>query len=72
MAMGYLAAAELLYYGRVIPMEEQFALIDSVTADDINSAAAQYLRPAQIRSAVVAPPGLDISQVLTEARASAA
>ena len=44
MAMGYLAAAEMLYRGRVIPMEEQFALIDGVTADQIQASAARYLQ----------------------------
>jgi predicted Zn-dependent peptidase len=72
MAMGYLAAAEMLYRGRVVPMEEQFALIDAVTADQVQACAARYLRPAEIRSAVVGPPGLDISEVLSQARSAAA
>ena len=72
MAMGYLAAAELLYRGRVVPMEEQFALIDAVTAAEIEACAQRYLRPAEIRSAIVGPPGLDISEVLDQARAAAA
>jgi predicted Zn-dependent peptidase len=72
MAMGYLAAAEMLYRGRVIPMEEQFALIDGVTADQIQASAARYLKPAEIRSAIVGPPGLDISDVLSQARGAAA
>ncbi|MDP9325457.1 MAG: insulinase family protein [Candidatus Dormibacteraeota bacterium] len=72
MAMGYLAAAELLYRGRVIPMEEQFALIDGVTSDQVAAMAGRYLKPAEIRHAIVGPPGLDISDVLTQARGAAA
>ncbi|HEV3234837.1 MAG TPA: pitrilysin family protein [Candidatus Dormibacteraeota bacterium] len=72
MAMGYLAAAELLYRGRVIPMAEQFALIDGVTSDQVAAMASRYLKPAEIRHAVVGPPGLDISDVLTQARGAAA
>jgi predicted Zn-dependent peptidase len=64
MAQGYLAAAELLYRGRVSNREEQFALIDSITADDIHAAAAQYLRPDEIRGALVGPTGLDVNQVI--------
>jgi predicted Zn-dependent peptidase len=71
MAIGYLAAAELLYRGRVSTIEEQFALIDAVTADDIQAAAARYLRPAEIRSAVVGPHGLDVSSALVGATAAA-
>ena len=71
MAIGYLAAAELLYRGKVSNQAEQFALIDSVTAADINAAAARLLKPAELRSAVVGPPGLDISEVLAGARAAA-
>ena len=67
MAIGYLAAAEMLYRGKVSTREEQFALIDGVTADAVQAAAAKYLRPDQIRSAVVGPPGLDISGALTAA-----
>jgi predicted Zn-dependent peptidase len=71
MALGYLAAAEMLYRGRVSTQGEQFALIDGVTADDINQAAARYLRPAEIRSAIVGPHGLDISGALAGASAAA-
>ncbi|MEA2682501.1 MAG: hypothetical protein QOK05_829 [Chloroflexota bacterium] len=70
MAIGYLAAAELLYRGRVSTQEEQFALIDAVTADAIQAAAAQYLRPEEIRSAVVGPHGLDITGALAGAAAT--
>jgi predicted Zn-dependent peptidase len=72
MAMGYLAAAELLYRGRILTMEEQFALIDGVTADQIQAMAARFLRPAEIRHAIVGPAGLDISGVLTQVRGAAA
>ncbi|MEA2646964.1 MAG: hypothetical protein QOE92_2047 [Chloroflexota bacterium] len=72
MAMGYLAAAELLYRGRVMTMDEQYALIDSVTVDEIQAAAEQYLKPELLRHAVVGPPGLDISPVVEGVRASAA
>ena len=72
MAMGYLAAAELLYRGRVMTMEEQFAVIDSVSSDDIQAAAASYLKPEQLRHAVVGPAGLDLSPVVEGVRASAA
>ncbi|MDQ6748777.1 MAG: insulinase family protein [Candidatus Dormibacteraeota bacterium] len=71
MAVGYLAAAEILYRGRVSSREEQFALIDAVTPDDIQAAAAKYLRPEQVRSAVVGPHGLDISAALSGATAAA-
>jgi len=71
MAIGYLAAAELLYRGKVSEQAEQFALIDSVTAADINAAAARLLQPTELRSAVVGPPGLDISGILTGARTAA-
>jgi predicted Zn-dependent peptidase len=70
MAIGYLAAAELLYRGRVSTREEQFALIDAVTADDIHAAAVKYLRPDEIRSAVVGPHGLDVSAALAGATAA--
>ena len=70
MAIGYLAAAEILYRGRVSTQAEQFALIDAVTADDIQAAAASYLRPDQIRSATVGPVGLDISASLKSAAAA--
>ena len=71
MAIGYLAAAEMLYRGKVSTREEQFALIDGVTADAVNEAARKYLRPDEIRSAVVGPPGLDISTALKGATAAA-
>lgn len=64
MSQGYLAAAELLYRGKVSDQKEQFDLIDTVTADDINAAATKYLRPDQIRGALVAPPGLDVDAVI--------
>ena len=64
MAIGYLAAAEILYRGRVSTQEEQFALIDGVTSDDIAAAAHKYLHPEEIRSATVGPVGLDISSSL--------
>jgi predicted Zn-dependent peptidase len=64
MAQGYLAAAELLYRGKVSDQQEQFELIDAVTADDINRAAAKYLRPEEIRGALVGPPGLEVEQVI--------
>ncbi|HXA41880.1 MAG TPA: pitrilysin family protein [Candidatus Solibacter sp.] len=64
MAQGYLAAAELLYRGKVSDQQEQFELIDAVTADDINQAAAKYLRPEEIRGALVGPPGLEVEQVI--------
>ncbi|MGI8608068.1 MAG: M16 family metallopeptidase [Candidatus Dormibacteria bacterium] len=70
MAIGYLAAAEMLYRGKVSTREEQFALIDGVTADAVQAAAAKYLRPEEIRSAVVGPPGLDISGALAGAAAA--
>jgi predicted Zn-dependent peptidase len=70
MAVGYLAAAELLYRGRVSSREEQFALIDAVTADAIQGAAAKYLQPDEIRSAVVGPHGLDVSSALASAAAA--
>jgi len=69
MAIGYLAAAEILYRGSVSSQEEQFALIDAVTADDIQAAATQYLRPDQVRSATVGPVGLDITASLKTAAA---
>ena len=71
MAIGYLAAAEMLYRGRVSTREEQFALIDSVSADAVHAAAVKYLRPGEIRSAVVGPHGLDISGALAGATAAA-
>jgi predicted Zn-dependent peptidase len=71
MAIGYLAAAEMLYRGKVSTREEQFALIDSVTADQVQEAARRYLKPEEIRSAVVGPPGLDISGALVGATAAA-
>jgi predicted Zn-dependent peptidase len=64
MAQGYLAAAELLYRGRVSNREEQFALIDSVSAGDIQAAAARYLRPEELRGALVGPPGLAVDEVI--------
>jgi len=64
MAQAYLAAAELLYRGRVIPREEQFALIDAVTRDDIQAAARRYLDAGALRAALVGPKGLDIRDVL--------
>jgi predicted Zn-dependent peptidase len=64
MSQGYLAAAELLYRGKVSDQKEQFDLIDGVTADHINAAATKYLRPDQIRGALVAPPGLDVDAVI--------
>jgi len=64
MAQGYLAAAELLYRGRVSDREEQFALIDSITAGDIQAAAAKYLRPQELHGALVGPPGLDVDEVI--------
>jgi len=70
MAIGYLAAAEILYRGKVSTQAEQFALIDAVTADDIQAAAARYLRPEEIRSATVGPVGLDISSSLKSAAAA--
>lgn len=70
MAIGYLAAAEMLYRGRVSTQEEQFALIDGVTAEAVHAAATRYLQPEQIRSAVVGPPGLDISGALAGAPAA--
>jgi predicted Zn-dependent peptidase len=66
MAQGYLAAAELLYRGRVSDREEQFALFDAVTADDIGEAAQRYLRPDELRAALVGPKDLGISAVLGE------
>jgi predicted Zn-dependent peptidase len=53
-------------------MEEQFALIDGVTADQIQSMAARFLKPAETRHAIVGPAGLDISDVLTQVRGAAA
>ena len=70
MAVGYLAAAELLYRGRVSSREEQFALIDAVTADAIQAAAVKYLKPDEIRSAIVGPHGLDMSSALAGAAAA--
>ncbi|MFN2463601.1 MAG: M16 family metallopeptidase [Candidatus Dormibacteria bacterium] len=70
MAIGYLAAAEMLFRGRVKTLEEEFALIDAVTADDIQAAAAKYLRPELIRSASVGPEGLDITPSLKAATAA--
>jgi predicted Zn-dependent peptidase len=64
MAQGYLAAAELLYRGKVSDQKEQFDLIDGVTAADIQAAAARYLRPDEIRGALVGPPGLDVDGVI--------
>jgi predicted Zn-dependent peptidase len=64
MAQGYLAAAELLYRGKMSDQKEQFDLIDAVTADDINAAATKYLRPDEIRGALVGPPGLDVDAVI--------
>ena len=49
MAQGYLAAAELLYRGRVSDREEQFALIDAVTREDMRAAAERYLRKDELR-----------------------
>ena len=71
MAQGYLAAAELLYRGRVSSREEQFALIDAVTADDIQAAAAKYLRPEELRGALVGPPGLEVDKVIPVAAKAA-
>src|ERR1700730_5482116 len=71
MAQGYLAAAELLYRGRVSNREEQFALIDSITAGDIQAAAASYLHPEEIHGALVGPPGLDVGKVIPVAARAA-
>ena len=71
MSQAYLAAAELLYRGRVSDREEQFAIIDSVTADEIQQLAAQYLKPELLRTAVVSPPGVDISAAVPSAVAAA-
>jgi predicted Zn-dependent peptidase len=64
MAQAYLAAAELLYRGRVSDREEQFSLIDSITPGDIASAAERYLKPAEMRAALVGPRDLDVHDVL--------
>ena len=72
MSQGYLAAVELLYRGRVTTVEEYFAMIDSISADDIHRAAALYLRPSEIRSALVGPPGVDITGALPTASVPAA
>jgi predicted Zn-dependent peptidase len=72
MAMGYLAAAELLYRGRVSTREEQFARIDAVTTDDLGAVAARYLRPQELRAALVGPKDLDIATVLAGEGAAAA
>ena len=71
MAIGYLPAAEMPYRGRVSTREEQFAMIDGVTAEAVHAAATRFLKPEEIRSAVVGPPGLDISGALAGAPATA-
>lgn len=71
MSMGYLAAAELLFRGRVRTREEHFTLIDAVRADQIQQAAARYLKPDEIRGALVGPRDLEAAEVLAGIPAAA-
>jgi predicted Zn-dependent peptidase len=72
MNLAYLAAAELLYRDRVTDRETQFALYDTTAAADLQTAAQRYLRPDELRAALVGPRGLEVGDIMAAVAAPAA
>jgi predicted Zn-dependent peptidase len=64
MSLAYLSAAELLYRGRVQTMEDYFAVVDSIAAEEVLAAARRYLAPERLRVALVGPRTLDVAEVV--------
>jgi predicted Zn-dependent peptidase len=50
---------ELMHRGNVATREEKFEVIESISAQEVTAAARRYLSSADVRMAVVGPPGTE-------------
>jgi predicted Zn-dependent peptidase len=60
MRMAISGAVGMLYRGYVRTREEQFAMVDSITAEQVQEAARRYLNRTELRLAAVGPDTMTI------------
>ncbi|HEX6487573.1 MAG TPA: pitrilysin family protein [Candidatus Dormibacteraeota bacterium] len=70
MSLALGGAMDLLNWGRVRRPEEIFALVDSVSVDDLNAAARSWYATREMRLAVVGPPSVSADELLSPLEAA--
>ncbi|MHB8507997.1 MAG: M16 family metallopeptidase [Candidatus Dormibacteria bacterium] len=64
------ACTDILFRGHVMEREELFALLDSISRDEMVAAASRYHRPGELRLALVGPPDVEAGSLAMEAAAA--